>query len=1175
MAQSTQLPDSMERSRWDAIIDEWLAEGDRLQRTGDLFNAAHAYARVIRQRPDHWAALLALGVIKHALGDTALAEDLLGESISYRPDRPDAHVNLAIAQLQNGKIADAVASAHRALKLDSLVPTAYRVLGLAARLQGNRPGAIQGFLAELMRDPAQIEALGDLATDLGDETVTEHNDPKAAGIRFARRAALSAPYRRETHYAYARSLQVAGRVRDAAETYARCAVIDPAFSSVYLALGLAIAAFAGEAAGITSYARAVYLDPRGRQAAFTLGKALMDLERLEEAQEILALALEHDQRFPEGHNLMAAILRERGEIAKSVDHLRLAIRLKPDMGPAYGNMAMGLVNLGHRREGIAALRGGLACEPMNARMRADLAALLHEDGEITESFEQHIVAISLDPGAAASLGNFGNILRDLNHMERAHQVLIYGTHIDPNMVSNWNNLGLMKVTRRESPDALEAFAKAMAIIPESEAAYNGMAGLFKDLGQLQAAARIYDRMVRINPKNSALHSNLLFLLNYDENNVPELIADEHRAWGHLFQQPNVKPPRSRPLDNRKLRIGYVSADFRQHVVSHFTWPLFSNHDQNRVEIYCYDNTFVPDPVSEKLSASADYWRRIVAVSDEDCARQIRADGIDVLVDLSGHTGGNRLTLFAHKPAPVQVTMLGYPNTTGLEVIDYRVSDEWADPVGMTQDFHTEEIIRLPCGFNCYRPPEGDYPVSPPPCIENGFVTFGCFNNFTKVSDTTLRAWSRILISVPNARLILKSVTLEDPETCDRVRREFALLGVDPARIECRGWVKAEHYLDPYAEIDIALDPFPYNGTTTTCDALWMGVPCVTLAGRFHPARVGVSLVTRLGHPEWVGRDIEDYIAIAIRLASDPDQLADLRKSQRIKMENSSLRDEKAYTRAIEDAFFDLFQRQLDQQARADAAWVDDTPKKLPKVIELERRIAELPFWYHKIELPNGVITPGWAPLSVEAYGIPERLDGMRVLDIGAWDGFWSFEALKRGAREVVAIDDFSDFLGGLQDKDRRAWENFDLCRAALGHDPDRCQRYEMSVYDITPENLGLFDVVFFFGTIYHLRHPMLAFDRLAAVTTQSIHVESAILDLASGYRGIGHGYPGGDVVAEFYPGREYGNNDTNWWTPTLRCLGAWMEAAGFVDVEGWLLTERALDLANARGFARGIKPPKN
>lgn len=240
--------------------------------------------------------------------------------------------------------------------------------------------------------------------------------------------------------------------------------------------------------------------------------------------------------------------------------------------------------------------------------------------------------------------------------------------------------------------------------------------------------------------------------------------------------------------------------------------------------------------------------------------------------------------------------------------------------------------------------------------------------------------------------------------------------------------------------------------------------------------------------------------------------------------------------------------------------------------ELQQRVAKFPFWYHKIELPGGVVTPGWAPLSKEAYRIPEDLSGKRVLDIGAWDGYWTFEALKRGAREAVAIDDFSDYMGHLKQGDRQAWDTFDFCRQALGYDEQRCQRHQMEVYDVTPERLGKFDVVFFFGTLYHLRYPLLALDRLSAVCDSEIYVESAVADDFSPYRGgLGQGYGGGQMVMEFYPDKQYGENPTNWWAPTLHCMAHMVRAAGFAQVEGWKLVEKPNHLALCRGFVKGKK----
>lgn len=240
--------------------------------------------------------------------------------------------------------------------------------------------------------------------------------------------------------------------------------------------------------------------------------------------------------------------------------------------------------------------------------------------------------------------------------------------------------------------------------------------------------------------------------------------------------------------------------------------------------------------------------------------------------------------------------------------------------------------------------------------------------------------------------------------------------------------------------------------------------------------------------------------------------------------------------------------------------------------DLQQKIAAHPFWYHKIELPGGIITPGWAPLNCDAYRIPQDLTGKRILDVGAWDGFWTFEALKRGASQVIAIDDFSDYLGLLENKDRKAWSTFDLCRETFGYSEEKCQRMEMSVYEVNAAKLGDFDIIFFFGTLYHLRHPLLALDRLSAICSQEIYVESAILDDFSPYRGgLGHGYSGGQMVAEFYPENQYGNNMTNWWVPTLHCLAHMVRAAGFEKAEAWKLTETPNHVSQCRGFVKGIK----
>jgi len=367
----------------------------------------------------------------------------------------------------------------------------------------------------------------------------------------------------------------------------------------------------------------------------------------------------------------------------------------------------------------------------------------------------------------------------------------------------------------------------------------------------------------------------------------------------------------------------------------------------------------------------------------------------------------------------------------------------------------------------------------------------------------------------------------------------------------------------------------------------MGVPVVTLAGATHASRTGVSLLGRLGLEEFIAASPTEYVDLAVARARDLESLSRLRAGLRERMAGSPLLDWPGFTQELEAAYRRMWRRWCEARRRrhesketvsfmqeensaATAPPPARTNASSPQAEALRRRVESFPYWYHRIELPGGVVTPGWAPLSAKAYRIPEDLHGKRVLDVGAWDGYWSFEALKRGAREVVAIDDFSDYLGELKDGDRRGWETFDLCREALGYPPERCQRHQMSIYEVTRERLGRFDVVFCFGLLYHLRYPLLALDGLASVCDEEIFVESAILDDYSAYRGgLGKGYGGGHVVAEFYPGAEYGNNPTNWWVPTLHCLGALVQAAGFPEVEAWKLTDQPQHVSHCRGFAHG------
>jgi len=398
------------------------------------------------------------------------------------------------------------------------------------------------------------------------------------------------------------------------------------------------------------------------------------------------------------------------------------------------------------------------------------------------------------------------------------------------------------------------------------------------------------------------HDNLLNTLHYDPAWDMHSIFAEHVEWNRLHAEPLqrlILPHANERDPMRRLRIGYVSPDFRHHPVGRFILPLLESHDRRQVEVFGYCQLAVPDQLTAKLRSHTDTWRNITALSDQQAAELIRQDRIDILVDLAGHTADNRLLVFARKPAPVQVTYLGYPTTTGLAAIDYRLSDRYLKPDQSDDPYFTEQSIRLEGTYWCYEPSLVNQAVNELPALSAKTITLGCLNNFCKVSPAALETWAGLLNKLDDSRLVLHSGHGSHRE---RVIRLMADRGIAADRLEIVGRVSPEEYFKTYQRIDIALDPFPFAGGTTTCDALWMGVPVVTLAGRTVVGRAGVSILSNVGLPELIARTPEDYVKIAVDLAGDMPRLAELRSILRRRMEESPLMDKMSYARGIEAAY---------------------------------------------------------------------------------------------------------------------------------------------------------------------------------------------------------------------------------------------------------------------------------
>ena len=419
---------------------------------------------------------------------------------------------------------------------------------------------------------------------------------------------------------------------------------------------------------------------------------------------------------------------------------------------------------------------------------------------------------------------------------------------------------------------------------------------------------------------AATASATLCQLNYDPDQEPRSLFEAHLAWAETYAQPHYPTATEYANDpdaERPLRIGYLSGDLRRHPVALFVEPILRQHDRAGFEPFCYSNANERDDLNAHLRSLVPNWRDIVHLPDDRVAQMIRKDRIDILVDLSGHTARNRLLVFARKPAPVQVSALGYVNSSGLATMDYRLTDAWCDPPEQDNRLFTEELWRLPQGFNCYAPPRGLPEPGPLPFDERSFITFGSFNNLEKISPAVLDCWASILRAVPESRLILKTKTLSDPKVQRTILNHFETAGIAAERLELIEWSSTliEHF-DCYRRIDIGLDPFPYNGTTTTCEALMMGVPVIALAGQTHAARVSHSILSRLGLSVLSAPDVEGYRSCATTLVKRPEVIRNLRASLRQRMARSPLLDASGYTRGLEEAYRAMWQRWCLEQIRA-------------------------------------------------------------------------------------------------------------------------------------------------------------------------------------------------------------------------------------------------------------------
>jgi predicted O-linked N-acetylglucosamine transferase (SPINDLY family) len=512
-----------------------------------------------------------------------------------------------------------------------------------------------------------------------------------------------------------------------------------------------------------------------------------------------------------------------------------------------------------------------------------------------------------DSGSPAELVERAAVAHRNGERVLARKLYLQALQLDAKNADALHLLGVLELQERNVDDAIELIEDAIALQPDVADYWMNCGLAYMARGQTGEAVSRQREALRLRPVYPKAHSNLLFSLLFSADATPAEITEEHRRWYRANVAPGLQTmpaPDNVPDAARRLRLGYVSADFREHVIALFVEPIFVNRDAAQFEVFAYDNANAGDSVNVRLRQGVDHWRQIADLDDERLAALIRDDGIDILVDLAGHTRGSRITVFARRPAPVQITYLGYPATTGIEAMDYRLTDAYFDPPGLSETHYVERLVRLPDSLLCYQPPSGTPEVSALPALANGYMTFGSFNQSAKLGSSVLELWARVLHAVPGSHLLMAPVTPGSAR--ERYLKIFAQLGIGAERIEFEPRLPVTQYQELRSRVDIALDPFPMNGGSTTCETLWMGVPVITLGGDRFASRAGVSLLTTAGLAQCVAGDAGEYLAIATALAADLPRLAQLRAGLRSQLQRSPLMDGPRFARNIEALYRQLW-----------------------------------------------------------------------------------------------------------------------------------------------------------------------------------------------------------------------------------------------------------------------------
>jgi predicted O-linked N-acetylglucosamine transferase (SPINDLY family) len=702
----------------------------------------------------------------------------------------------------------------------------------------------------------------------------------------------------------------AGDLAGAVDAYRDLLAIRPTMAAVWNNMGAALKGLGRSELAIDAYAEACRHDPNAADAPNNMADILNVLGRHEEAETAARRSIQIQPDLPQAWSNLCVALMGQYRYDEAVTTVAEAIRLKPDYHEAHCNHGATLQRAGRLDEAIAPLQRAIALCPDFAPAHANLGRVYLDMERYEESIAECQRAIALrpdDPDASYTLAGALANQKKWGEAAEAHRRL---SALAPDFLNARAGLALILNKLHDNSEVLDICRTGLAKAPDDIALIISLGDAHLAMGNVEEGIKAYRQASQIDPNNELSVAKLAMAQYYCAGISGAERLDLARLWADRF----TPKPDGRRFDNdrdpdRRLRIGYVSGDFYNHPVAFFLTRVLAAHNSAQVETFCYaTNKDCTDENSEQIQNLTDHWRMIAGVSDDDAIEQIRQDGIDILVDLSGNTAHNRLKLFARRAAPVQLSWLGYCGTTGIPAMDYILADHFIVPVG-EEEFFTETVWRLPGSYLCFDPPEVNVAVGDLPARSGRGVTFGCFNNLVKIVDPTLDLWAKVLHACPDSRMLIKTRQLKSEATRQSMLERFAARGIGPERLIMEGYVRSRlEHLDSYNRVDIALDTLPYGGGTTTAETLWMGVPLVTLRGDSWVGRISESILSAVGLPQLVAKSPEEYVGIAAGLAASPDLVATLRASLRAFVMTSTLCNGAAFAQELEAAYRGMWQK---------------------------------------------------------------------------------------------------------------------------------------------------------------------------------------------------------------------------------------------------------------------------